>query len=82
MSFEGLMPYFPGGYEALQAYYNSSFQEILIEAEEKKFNGSVIVMFIVEKDGSIDSVSVLKGIDSTLNMKIRCMKFQRSFFFR
>lgn len=55
------MPEFPGGDEARMQYFadNTEYPE---EALENGIEGSVYVTFVVEKDGSICGVRVLRGI--------------------
>lgn len=54
-------PRFPGGEEARIAYMveNVTYPE---EALKKKIEGVVYVSFVVERDGSISNVKVLRGI--------------------
>ena len=55
------MPKFPGGEKALMDYVsnNVKYPE---EAKNKNIAGRVFVSFVVEKDGSIGEVKVLRGI--------------------
>lgn len=52
---------FPGGMEAMYAYIqkNLVYPE---KAKEKGIEGRVFVSFIIEKDGSISNVKILRGI--------------------
>ena len=56
-----VMPQFPGGDQAMMDFVakNVQYPE---EAKEKEISGRVMVGFIVEKDGSISDVKVVKGI--------------------
>ena len=56
-----VMPEFPGGMEAMMKYLseNLKYPE---QAKEKKTQGRVLVSFVVEKNGSISDVKVVKGI--------------------
>ena len=58
-----VMPEFPGGVNALISHVG---QNVIYPAEamEKEIQGRVFVGFVVEKDGSISNVKVLKGIGS------------------
>jgi len=59
-------PLFPGGEAALLNFISENVQY----PERAKGNGTqgkVIVRFAVEKDGSIDKISVLKGVDPELD---------------
>jgi TonB family protein len=55
------MPKFPGGESALMEYVSKNvvYPE---EAKEKEIQGRVFISFVVEKDGSIGEVKVLRGI--------------------
>lgn len=52
-------PEFPGGYTALMKYINSNMKY----PSNKDVSGKVFLEFVVEKDGSIGSIEVTKGID-------------------
>ena len=56
-----VMPEYPGGDQAMMKFVaeNVQYPE---EAKEKGISGRVLVSFIVEKDGSIGEVKVVKGI--------------------
>jgi len=54
-------PEFPGGNDSLKAYIKRNIQYPK-EALEKGIEGTVFVTFIVEKDGSVSGVQVLRGI--------------------
>ena len=65
---------FPGGTSALMTWLgkNIAYPEA---AQQNGISGRVIVKFIVEKDGSISGVSVVKGVDKDLdNEAIRVVK--------
>ena len=55
------MPEFPGGMEAMMDYVakNVKYPQ---EAMEKEISGRVFVSFIVEKDGSVNEVKIMKGV--------------------
>jgi protein TonB len=55
------MPEYPGGEEALKEYLtkNLAYPEF---AKENGIHGTVYISFVVEKDGSISDVKVLRGI--------------------
>ena len=55
------MPEFPGGSEKLMEFVISNTQYPQ-EAKEKGVQGKVFVSFIVEKDGSVGEVELLRGI--------------------
>ena len=56
-----VMPIYPGGQEAMMNYLVSSIK-YPAEAIKKKIVGTVYVSFIVEIDGSVSHVKVLRGI--------------------
>ena len=51
------MPEFPGGIEALSSFFSKEIQ-YPEEAREKGITGTVLVEFVVEKDGSVGNVKV------------------------
>ena len=55
------MPEFPGGEQAMMKFVSENVQ-YPEEAKEKEISGRVFVGFIVEKDGSVSNVKVLRGI--------------------
>ena len=55
------MPAYPGGQEAMTTYMVNSIK-YPAEAMKKKIVGTVYVSFIVEVDGSVSHVKVLRGI--------------------
>lgn len=55
------MPEYPGGINALMHYLATNIK-YTAEARKAKVQGRVFVNFIIEKDGSISHVKVLKGI--------------------
>ena len=60
------MPTFNGGCSALQKYLedNKVYPE---EAKKNKIEGRVVVSFIIEKDGSVSDVSIVKSVDPSLD---------------
>lgn len=56
-----VMPQFPGGDQAMMKFVSENVQ-YPEEAKEKEISGRVMVGFIVEKDGSISDVKIVKGI--------------------
>ena len=55
------MPEFPGGVEAMIHYVgdNVKYPE---EAKDKEIQGRVFISFVIEKDGSVNEVKVMRGI--------------------
>ena len=68
------MPSFPGGDAALMAYLSKNIQYPPI-AEENGIQGRVVATFVVERDGSITDVQVMRGVDPSLDREaIRVLK--------
>ena len=66
------MPVFPNGDIMSYLVKNTNYPD---EATEKKLEGRVIIQFIITKDGSIDGVTVLRGVDPLLDKEaIRVVK--------
>ena len=55
------MPTFPGGQDAYYKYISENIKYPKA-AKEKGIEGKVFVSFIVDKDGSLDSFKVVRGI--------------------
>lgn len=67
-------PEYPGGYPALFKYIgeNLSYPR---EAERNNIQGKVILKFVVNPDGSVGTIEILKGIDPLLeNEAVRVVK--------
>lgn len=60
------MPMFPGGQAALMKYLHDNVKYPVV-AQENGVQGRVVVSFVVEKDGSITDVKVVKSIDPSLD---------------
>lgn len=60
------MPHFPGGAAALQAFLSSNTKYPVV-AQENGVQGRVIVSFVVERDGSITDVKVVRSVDPSLD---------------
>ena len=60
------MPSFPGGPSALFEYLSKNIKYPAV-AEENGVQGRVIVTFVVERDGSITDVKVVKSVDPSLD---------------
>ena len=60
------MPSFPGGDAALMSYLANNIHYPTVAAENG-VQGRVVVGFVVERDGSITDVSVLRGVDPSLD---------------
>lgn len=62
------MPSFPGGTGELMKFiaFNIRYPE---SAKDSYIQGKVIVQFVVEKDGSIGEVKVVRGVDKALDIE-------------
>ena len=60
------MPSFPGGQVALMNYIYKNIRYPQ-EAVDKGLQGKVTVRFVVNKDGSINQASVVRGVDPSLD---------------
>ena len=68
------MPSFPGGDAELMKYLNTHIKYPVV-AEENGIQGRVIATFVVERDGSISDVKVIKSVDPSLDKEaIRVLK--------
>ena len=59
-------PEFPGGMSKMMQWLSENI-EYPQKAQDNYVQGRVIVQFIVEKDGSISSPSIVKGVDKDLD---------------
>lgn len=60
------MPEYPGGIMAMQNFLSTNLK-YPTEAKEKNIQGRVIVSFIVDTDGKLTDVNVLKSVDPLLD---------------
>ena len=60
------MPSFPGGSSALMQYLANNIKYPVV-AQENGVQGRVVVSFVVEKDGSISDVKVVRSVDPSLD---------------
>ncbi|OZT04796.1 energy transducer TonB [Prevotella sp. 885] len=60
------MPMFPGGDGALMGYLRDNIHYPTVAAENG-VQGRVVVGFVVERDGSITDVKILRGVDPSLD---------------
>ncbi|NCC09493.1 MAG: energy transducer TonB [Bacteroidia bacterium] len=60
------MPEFSGGYAALLKYLNTHIR-YPVASQERGAQGRVIVQFVVDKDGSISDLTVVRGVDPDLD---------------
>jgi len=68
------MPSFPGGDAALMQFLSKNIKYPVV-AEENGIQGRVIATFVVERDGSITDVKVVKSVDPSLDKEaVRVLK--------
>ena len=68
------MPEFPGGQRALFKWLSRNVKYPVI-AQENSIEGSVFIGFVVDKDGSITNVKVIKSVDPSLDKEaVRVVK--------
>lgn len=60
------MPEFPGGLSALLSFIGKNIKYPVI-AQENDIQGKVLIRFVVNADGSISDVVVVRGIDPSLD---------------
>jgi len=60
------MPEFPGGKKALANWLRKNLKYPMI-ASENGIQGTVVVQFVVWKDGTIKDVQLVRGVDASLN---------------
>lgn len=72
------MPSYPGGDNALMTYLsdNTKYPE---EAEKKGIEGRVLIMFVVEKDGTLSNIGVAQSVNPLLDKEsIRVVKSMKN----
>ena len=62
------MPQFPGGNRAMMAYIGQNIK-YPAEAVAKGIEGRVLVQFVVNKEGDLQDIKVMKSIDSLLDQE-------------
>ncbi len=60
------IPQYPDGEMGLMKFINQNMK-YPVEAKEKKIEGRVVLTFVIEKDGSISNIEVVRGIDPLLD---------------
>lgn len=60
------MPSFPGGPSALMEWLSNNVKYPVV-AQENGVQGRVVVSFVVERDGTITDVKVVRGVDPSLD---------------
>ncbi len=68
------MPVFPGGVSELMAYLSKNIRYPVI-CQETGIQGRVVCQFIVERDGSISNIKVVRSVDPNLDKEaVRVLK--------
>lgn len=67
--FVDIEPVFPGGAAAMVKFINDNLQHL--EGETIDNQGRVFVAFVVEKDGSLSNIEVLRGISESLDREAK-----------
>lgn len=62
------MPEFPGGNPALMKYLSQNMK-YPAEAQAARKEGRIIISFVVKKDGSLDDIKVVRGVDPALDQE-------------
>lgn len=60
------MPKFPGGEQAMMTYLQENLT-YPVKAREARIQGSVFVSFIVERDGKLSTLQVVRGVGGGLD---------------
>jgi protein TonB len=60
------MPEFPGGQDALNRYLVRNIKYPLL-AQENGIQGRVVCQFVVNSDGSIVDIAVVRGVEESLD---------------
>lgn len=61
-----IMPEFPGGQRALICYLANTIKYPLI-AQENGIKGKVYVSFVIDEEGNVYNVNVVRGVDTSLD---------------
>jgi len=68
------MPSFPGGQAAMMQWFDKNLKYPII-AKENDVQGNVLCTFVIERDGSITDVRVVRGVDPSLDKEaVRLLK--------
>ena len=73
-------PSFPGGIEKLYAFLSKNIKYPQM-AKNNGIQGKVFVQFVINKDGSIEDVKIVKGVHATINKEAkRVVKLMPNWF--
>lgn len=69
-----VQPEFPGGMEKMMQFISNNFQYPQIDMDNG-IQGRVFISFVVERDGSLSTIKVLRGVSKTIDAEaIRVIK--------
>lgn len=63
-------PAFPGGDKARIEFINKELRYPITSCYESSITGTVYCSFIIEKDGTISNIEVVRGVDPILNKEV------------
>lgn len=64
------MPSFPTGEKAMKEWMKKNLKYPIV-AEENGIQGTVVVKFVVRKNGLIDNINVVKSVDTSLDKEAK-----------
>lgn len=64
------MPSFPTGEKAMKEWMKKNLKYPVV-AEENGIQGTVVVKFVVRKNGLIDNINVVKSVDPSLDKEAK-----------
>jgi len=74
------MPQFPGGDGELLSFINKNKRYPVVSCYENSISGKVICQFVVEKNGSISNISIIRSLDPTCDKEaVRIIKLLPKF---
>ena len=74
------MPQFPGGDGELLSFITKNKRYPVVSCYENSISGKVICQFVVEKDGSISDISIIRSLDPTCDKEaVRIIKLLPKF---
>ena len=74
------MPLFPGGDDELLNFITKNKRHPIVSCYENSISGKVICQFVVEKDGSISDISIIRSLDPTCDKEaMRVLKLLPKF---
>lgn len=62
---------YPGGEDSLVAYLDSTLNDAKVYAKRKNIEGTVYIFFVVEKDGRVSNIDVVKGVHNKIDKMVK-----------